>query len=144
MHARFIFLFGERMKRRRLKFTPSPALLMLGGALFILSLFFVFSFLLALITFGMKDPVGLTGLSSTVALALSGAVGGAVISRLADERGALLSVLASLIFSAVFIILGAVIPSGRVSIATASSLSLLTVASALGAFLLRPRKRRRH
>ena len=121
-----------------------PLVLLFGGALMEGALFVLFSFLLAIFTMGSEDPVLISGLMAIIALTLSGALGGGVISRLRGDGGTGLATLSSLLLSLIFILIGIISGGGHLELGAVLSYLLMIGAAAFSAYLIRPRKRHRH
>ena len=133
------------MKKR--KKDPGLTSLMLIGAGLALGITVVLAFIMAFISSFTKDPTSLTGALALVSLLVGGAISGFVTSRMNDEGGALVGTLSAVIASALILIIGLIMKSGKLDLSVFINLIAFICVSVLFAILGKKRikrRRRRH
>lgn len=131
------------MKTRKRKDLPFPALLALGTA-FSLGSIFVISLSLSLISYFTGDPTSLTGAFALLSLILSGAISGFLTSRYSGDDGVLLATLSAAITAALTLVIGLIWKGGWLPLNVLLNVGVFTVTSIIGALIGKKRSKHTH
>ena len=133
------------MKKRKSKERGLITLILISAAVG-LGVIFATAFALALISSFTKDPTALTAGLSLAALLIGGAISGFGISRANGEGGALVGVSASVLTSAVLVVIGLIMGAGRLKLTVfinlVAYLAVAVFCSILGKKRIKRRRRR--
>lgn len=124
-------------KARRSKKSGARAIIL--GILFSCVSYLAVSFIAAIIIKSTQNPGAHVGMTSLIALLISGGVSGAVNSIYKGEGGVACATLSSLIFSLILFACGMTVNGGKVPFVTVISIACFTVMATVFAFLARGR-----
>ena len=113
------------------------------GIIFTVAVFFATALVGAIILARTENPTGHTGLCGMIVLFITAAASGFAVSRYKGEGGMLPSVLCSLLFVLVVLIIGLVTGKGKLPLISVINLGAFMLISTLSAALGRKREKKR-
>ncbi|MBQ8690019.1 MAG: hypothetical protein IJ515_06630 [Clostridia bacterium] len=116
------------------------------GIIFTTAVFLLTALIGAAIAGGLKNPTGSIGTISLIVLMTTAAISGIAISKYKGEGGVFPSVLSSLFFTLVLLIIGLVLTKGHLPLIAVINLALFILVNTIFAYLGKKRepRRRRH
>ena len=103
--------------------------------------FFIISFLLSILAYMTKDPLGLIGIISVSALVLTALISGFVISYRDGQGGVITAVLSSLLFTLIMLLSGFITGGGKMPLSCLINYIIYIAVTTLAAALARKRPR---